>query len=804
MTGRARRNRCSRRGLLAALLFVGCVLAGVVASAPEAQAQPRIVPGVTGQRVDEVRVVGNRRANLDEILYNIRQKSGDPLDLETVSADIKRIFRMGFFEDVQVDADEVDGRLVLTYYVAEKPAVLAVRFQGADELDEETLAEQVDIAVPSILDLAKVRQNAEKLRAYYVKEGYYLAEVREEILPLADGDVEVVYQIREFAKVSVVEINIVGNEAISDEELKGNIFTRESSLLGFLSGAGEFNEDEFKKDLQRLVFFYADQGYPNARISDPQIQLSEDRRSMFITLRIEEGELFHVEDVALAGDLDVASEEELQALLEVKAGEEFRLSRIFQDVQALSNYYKDLGYAYVSVEPKRRMDPDARTIGVVYDINKGKKVRIGRISITGNQKTADKVIRRELLINEGEVYSGTLVQASERSVLRLGFFEKVSVRQTSSKTSDEYLDILVEVTERPTGTFQVGAGFSSVESFIATIQVSQDNFLGRGQSLVAQATFSGLRQLFNVQFFDPYFLDSNWRFRATVFNFEYLFTDFTRASTGGTLGFGYPLLRELVLDLTYTIENVDVSPGGRLGRQRRNVGSLFTGGLTSSVGATLAWDTRDNRLFPTDGWIYQIGAEVADNFLGSDNEFTRVTFRARQYFPLFFDFVLRFNLELGLISNWNAEGKPVPVFERFFVGGPNSVRGFERSTLGPTRSIAADASDPASPLTDFHIGGDKQLIFNAEIEFPILTSVGIKGVVFFDAGNAFDNNQSLSLVPDFFADEDDYADVLRTAVGLGFRWLSPIGPLRFEWGFPLAPTADEEDYVFEFSIGNAF
>ena len=791
--------------LFAALALLLSTLASPWGFSPQvALAQPYIAPPQEGEIVDEIRVAGNRRANTDEILYNILQEEGAPLDLQVISDDIKRIFRMGFFDDIQVDSDQVDGAHVLTYYVLEKPAIAAITYVGNDAFSEEDLAEQVSLQVPSILDHAKVKANEEKLRVHYVKEGYYLAEVQSDVIDRPDGDVEVLYTIREFPKVTIKEITILGNEAISDQEIKDHIFSREANIFSFISSAGEFKEEEFKRDLQRIAAYYADSGYPDARVSDPQVKLSADRRSIYITLTVDEGEPYTIGEISVSGDL-IQDDQELLDLLELQSGEPFRISTLFADVKRLRSVYADDGYAYANVEPKRHKNTEDLTLDLTYDISKGKRVRIGEITIVGNAKTADKVIRREVLVNEGEIYNGTKVERTQQRVTRLGFFEKVDVTTHPAKDRD-YIDVQIEVSERPTGTFQVGAGFSSVESFIATIQVSQQNFLGRGQSLTANATFSGIRQLFNLQWFDPYFFDTDWRFRATLFNFEYLFSDFTRSSTGGTLGLGYPLTedREWVLDLTYTLENVDVTPGGRLGKQQRNVGSLFKGGFTSSVAATLAWDTRDNRLFPTSGWIQQLTLEVADEALLSENEFTRIKGRSRWYFPLFWDFVLKFNIEAGLVSNWNAGGDPVPIFERFFVGGPNSVRGFRRSSLGPARNVAANIDDPASTLTEFNIGGNKQLLFNAEIEFPILTSVGIKGVFFADAGNAFDNNQPLSVNLDLFADEAEFTEVLRTAVGVGFRWLSPIGPLRFEWGFPVEPLPDEESMVFEFSIGNSF
>jgi outer membrane protein insertion porin family len=795
------------RRLLLLFLFGGLVASSaalLTRSAAHAEV-PKIRPDAVGETVGEVRVEGNRRVSEDEIRYNINLVTGQLLDLDIISRDIKRLYAMGFFDDIQVDAYEDAGQLVVKYILKEKPAIASLVYVGNDELDEDDFKDVVDIVVPGILNETRLKANQEKLQKLYADKGFYLAEVRYEVKPQPSGDVEVHFIIDEYAKVTVRSVQFIGTSAISSQELAASIFTREASILGFLSGAGDFKKEEFERDLQRITFLYADRGYPDARVTDWDVKISEDRESLFVTIYVEEGVFYTMESVDIRGDL-IDDKAKLLSMLDMQPGAPFKLSSMFKDMETLRNRYRDEGYAYVNVEPKQSKSATTGTTSMIFDIQRGQRARFGRISMVGNIKTADKIIRRELLFKEGDQFNGTALQRSEVSVTRLGFFEKVTVSTQTSPTDPSQIDIQVEVKERPTGTFQIGAGFSSVENFIATLQISQDNFLGRGQSLTAQATFSSIRQLFNIQLFEPYFLDSLWRFRATIYNFQFIFNDFSRTSTGGTIGFGYPLSRYLTLDLTYTLETVDVSPGGRLGRANRNVGSIFRGGVTSSVTLTMAYDTRNNRLFPTEGFLLQGSTEVADTLLGSQNEFTRLAGIGRIYFPLFFNVILKFNLQIGYITNWNSDNnQPVPVFERFFVGGPNSVRGFVRSSLGPTRRIAARSSDPGTVLTGINIGGDKQIFLNTELEFPILTSVGIKGVFFFDAGNAFDDDQAISLAIDLWSDNaNDYDDTLRTAAGFGIRWLSPIGPLRFEWGFPLAPLPNENDMVFEFSIGNSF
>ncbi len=784
--------------------FKKSLLAGAfwLALAANAQAQTTLFPEVEDNIVDEIRLSGNKRNADEDLLYYIKQRAGSKLDLSVVSADVKRLFKMNLYDDIQVDLDNVNGKQVLTYTFIEKPSVADFIFEGNHEVKLDDLKEVIDLKVATPLDIDRINDNVAKIKAHYDKEGYFLAEVSAEIRDRVDGDKDVVFVIREYDKVKVRKITVLGNDALSDDDIKSHIFTREYSLLGLLSGAGEYKEEEFKHDVQRIAAWYSENGYPDAHVVDSQIQLSEDRRSMYITFKVEEGQYTTIDKVEVTGDDIDGDEEALNKLVTLEEGQAFKLSQLFDDVKRIQDYYGDRGYAYAQVEPRRKPGDSPNSLSIGFNVVKGAPVHIGRIEITGNRKTEDKVIRREVLIKEGDLYHGNRVKLSEQSIQKTGYFEKVTVA-TAATDDPNVIDIKIEVTERSTGQFQVGAGFSSTESFIGTLQISYDNFLGRGHFLSAQATVSKLRQLFNFQFFDPYFLDSNWRFRLSLFNYEYVYTDFTRDSYGGSLGFGYPFTRDLVLDLAYTIENVDVSTAS-FGSKQRNLGSILDGGLTSAINATLTWDKRNNRLMPTKGWMLQGSVDIADEYLGSENEFIRFLGKARAYVPLIWDIVLKFNLELGYIANWNAGDKEVPIFERFFVGGPNSVRGFERSSLGPTRSFTTNVTDPTSSLTNFQIGGNKELVFNAELEIPILKSLGVSGVVFFDMGNAYNEDQDLSLKIDWFADPEDYDSVLRSAMGFGFRWMSPMGLLRFEWGFPLAPKKGEDPVVFEFSIGNAF
>jgi outer membrane protein insertion porin family len=504
---------------------------------------------------------------------------------------------------------------------------------------------------------------------------------------------------------------------------------------------------------------------------------------------VDEGDQYYTGEVDIVGDfLKEHPKEELLEEVDLVKGDVLSRKVILEDTIKLGNIYKDEGYANVSISNTSSPDEKNRIVDFTYVIQKGDPVHFGLITIEGNLTTRDKVIRREMTISEGQLYTETGLQESRAEIMRLGFFEDVQIK-TRQSARDDRMDVVVTVKERDTGTFQIGAGFSSIENFILTAQIAKQNLFGRGQTLSFQATLSSIRTLFNISFFDPYFIDTDFTFGFELFNYDSDFNDFTRESIGGSVSWGYRFTRDLLAALTYKIENVDVSIGGRTGRSTIPIANLFQSGLTSSLRFTFTHDSRDNRLFPTSGWYNQASVEWAGEQIGSANEFVRLQANSRFYVPLPLGMVFKVNGRIGYITG--IGDKPVPIFERFFVGGIFTVRGFDRNTLGPELSVAG-IREPDTTLAGFNIGGNKQLIINTEVEIPIFEQVGIRGVVFVDTGQAYDDGSPIDLAE------------LRYSAGFGIRWWSPVGPLRFEWGFPLDRREDEEPVVFEFTIGNSF
>lgn len=761
------------QGALLVFLWVG------VASAQE-----------TTGTVKEIRIEGLLRIPEGSVRSKIQTRVDAVLEPAVISDDIKRIFRMGTFKDVRVAKKDTDGGVIILFLIREQPTINKIVFQGNDAIDDDDIKKVVNARPFEIADEVVFKRIRQKIKDLYIEDGYYLADVRYRLVGRPNNTVDVVYEIDEGSKVKVTSITFLGNRAIGDDELKGVMQTREGGYFSFLTNSGQFKKEAFGQDLQRVHLYYLTKGYIHINVKKPVVTLSSDKQSMDITIHVHEGVQYRVAKVGIGGDLleeKGFEREALVAKLQLQPGKIFDYMLMQKDSQGLANRYKDKGFANATVSNSSIRNDDERTIDFKYIIQKGEKVYIGRIEFEGNESTRDKVMRRVMAISEGDLFSASKIARSKQMIMRLGFFEKVDI--TTDPTDDPTrTDVTVRVKERQTGTFQVGAGFSSLENFIATAQISKQNFMGHGQTLSVQATLSSIRSLYTLSFFDPYFLDSNWTFSVDLFNFQQDFDDFTRGSTGGSLSWGYRFTDDLVLSLAYKLEDVRIQIGGLSGRKAIPLANLLGGGLTSSLRTTLSFDTRNDRLFPSGGQYTTASVEFAHPYVGSENEFTRMIARSRWYFNVFWNVVLKLNGTIGYVVSIDDK---VPIFERFFVGGIFDVRGFQRNSLGPKVQVA-ETREPGATLTNFTIGGNKQLIFNAELEIPILPQVGIRGVLFFDAGNSFNDDENIDILG------------LRTSVGFGFRWWSPVGPLRFEWGIPLAPKEGEDPIVFEFTIGNSF
>lgn len=771
------------------------VLWGTLASAQQADA-PTIDEG-PNLTIVEVRVEGNRRVELEAVKRALRNKEGRPFDPLRTADDLKSLWSLNYFSDIQLLVQRLPKGIAYVVRVTEKPSVREVRITGNDEISKDDFKDTIDIRPYSILDIAAIRRNAKKISDKYVEKGFFLAEVTWELKPVKDvPEIDVVFVIRENAKVMVKEINFQGANKVSPEDLKQNMATKEGGWLSFFTGEGTYREEMFQRDLSVIQAAYYDRGFINVKVDKPIVSLSPDKRYIFISIKIEEGDTYAIGKIDFSGDLLVTKEDLHRRMTSIE-GETFNRSLLARDIQAITDVYYDQGYAYANITPVTAVNAEKRTIDLTFDVQKGQQVTIERIDVVGNTKTRDQVIRRQMRVYEGELFSGTGMRRSKERVTQLGYFETVEVSQKPG-VDNTHVIVQVEVKEKSTGTFQVGLGFSNVENFIFTAQIAQNNFLGWGQAVSASAQLSGLRNFIQISFYDQYFLDTQIIFAADFYRTQADYFGFIRQATGGSVTLGYNVLEDVMVNLAYTLEFINVEPGRDYDTEIPGAYD-FGPGRTSAVRLSAQWDRRDNRLFPSRGHLLYGSVDFAPSFFGGTFNYARYTAYGRYYYPLPLGIVAKANLQVGYIQALPSERPVLPISERYFLGGINTIRGYALRTVSPTEKRGT-STRPDALSQDYPVGGDKQLIFNLEVEFPIFEKVGIRGVVFFDAGNAF------AIDSKFFEDKTYSLPLgLLYSLGFGFRWFSPIGPLRFEWGIPLIRRSTQDQPVlFEFTIGNSF
>ncbi len=814
---------------------------GGAAAPPTQPAGPTInIPQSEAERAEGTPIVridisGNRRVAKDDILSYLRQKPGHLFKVENLSSDVRALWDSGFFDDVEVDMSREDRGVVLRFLVRERPNIKGVEFEGNSEIENDKLQEAIEIKANTILSVPAVRRSVQKIKDAYAEKGYFLADVDSTIEPQRDNEVIVKFKITEHSPVTVRRITFVGNYNVPDEELRAVMQTGQGGFFAFGSG-GPYRQDIFERDVVLLNALYYDKGYMNVSIGTPRVMLTPDREGIEIALLVHEGPRFKIRQLKVyERDADgkevepLGGRRALRQLVRAKSGDYFNRAELVKDLGAVRTLYRDAGYANVEAEPETELDPVRHEVDIIIPIRRGPLVHVERIEVKGNTKTRDKVLRREMEIEESDLFSETKLEDSKRRIVALGYFERVDV-STEQGSTPETININFEVTERPTGTFQVGAGFSSIENFIATAQIQQANLFGNGQSLALQAQVSGLRQLISIRFFEPYFLDSDWSSSVELYDNLLVFPDFARRTLGGALTFGYALVQPwLRIGMTATVQHDSVDTtqvntffGATSGFvsifQRLPLANLFNAGRTISLRPALTYDTRNNRLFPSSGVFLQASTELATSALGSEIEFLRHELIGRFYYPLFGQgeqpgsgFILKMNNKVGVITSPLSQG--VPIFARYFLGGILDVRGYRLRTLGPRLPLNQSLDVNAPPITNgANIGGNLQYYSNLEFEFPIIDKVGIRGVTFMDAGNTWNLEQQFcktTPAPQFSELVRPCFDAssltnLRLSTGMGIRWFSPLGPLRFEWGFPLNKLTYEESSVFEFTIGNFF
>ncbi|BDV42534.1 outer membrane protein assembly factor BamA [Geotalea uraniireducens] len=739
-----------------------------------------------GEKIVGVQIKGNRRVETAAIQNAIKLKAGDLLYADKVDADILAIYQLGQFQDVKVETEAATGGVNLVYVVAEKPIVREIRIEGNKELSTDKIRDALGLKTSTIFSQKALAESVKKVRKLYNDDGYYLAEITTRTEKRSDTDIKVTYSITEGKKVLIKTIRFEGNKAFDARKLKSVMETKEKWFLSWLTGAGTYKDEVIKNDAALITDLYYNNGYVNVKVGEPEVKLLDDKSGLVVTVVITEGDQYKTGTIGFKGDL-LEPEAVLSQKIKLKSGEIFNRSNLRADVAMLTDFYADKGYAFANVTPLSKIDSEKKTVDITFDFEKGDKVFIDLINISGNSKTRDKVIRREVRVNEGGTYSSTGLKRTKQNLMNLGFFEDVNINTIKGR-ADNKLDVNIDVKEKPTGTFSIGAGYSSLDGLIGQGSVSQSNFLGLGLKANLAASLGGKSSTYNLGLTDPYFLDSRWTLGGDIYRTERDYLDFTRRSTGGDIKAGYPLSDTMSTLWMYKYEDkqiYDISQALRLVPE--------TSSTTSSIYLSLTRNTTDYRLDPTTGMINNLSIEFAG--LGGTNRFLRYFGDTTVFFPCKWETVLSLRGSLGYVQGL---GKDVPIDERFYAGGISTLRGFEGRSVSPyiltdVQSTSQNSGAVTSSLERAFVGGDKEAIFNAEYTIPLLKDAGLKGVLFFDAGNVYGENQSM------------FSSVLMS-YGAGIRWISPLGPLRLEYGIPLNPRdgIDKKSGRFEFSIGSFF
>ncbi len=756
------------------VLFAEGDLANLVEAAQQ-MAQQVTVHVLAKAVVADVTVRGTERIEPDAVLVQVKTKKGDVLSDDILQEDIRTIYKMGFFETVAADVTDTDRGKKVTFVVREKPSVVEVKIQGNDKIKEKDILAAISTKPFTVLRMNVVNDDANRIVKLYHQKAFFNAEVTPSVdFPQDPRKAVVTFRIKEGKKIYVKQIDFTGNEHFSDRKLRGVMETKSRGIFSWFSDKGVLDREVLDTDLDRVTAFYHDNGFMDARVGTPSVEKKED--GFYVTVPVVEGQRYRVATVDIQGDL-LDSTPKVVEKLELKEKQYFSREKLRKDMDTLTKHLMDAGYAYAEVDPSVTKNAEKQTTSVVYQLHKGPMVHIERITITGNTRTRDNVIRRQIQLAEGDRFSASAMERSQLNLRRVDYFEEVDI-QTSQGSSPEAMNLNVKVKEKPTGALSVGGGYSSEDGVFVGGNIMQRNLFGRGQYLALKAYLGGETSRYSLSFTEPWLFDTPLSAGFDIYDWYREYNDFTKDAAGGKLRISHPFGTWSRWHLAYVFENAkvsDVDEDAALiikDQEGRQIKSGFI--------ASIERDSTDHPFLPTRGSTLTIATEYSIPYLGSDSDFVSVVAGYGRYFPIFWKFVGFAHVKGGYLFELDSD-KPVPIYERFFLGGINSIRAFDWGDVGPKDAATGDT-----------IGGIKFGQVNLELLFPLVEKIGMRGVVFFDAGNAFDKGENFDI------------GEFRTAVGTGVRWNSPMGPLRIEWGYNPDRKPGEDASKWQFSMGVFF
>lgn len=739
--------------------------------------------------VKDIRVEGIQRTEAGTVFTYLPVKVGETMNDDLASQAIKALYNTGFFKDVRIEA-EGD---VLVVTVQERSAIAQIDFSGNKSFPTDKMKEglkQVGIAEGLIFDKSQLDRAEQEIKRQYLSQGKYGATVKSVVSPLERNRVAVRFDIEEGAVSKIRNINIVGNNAFTMDDLRAQFLLTTPNWMSWWNKDDQYSKQKLNADLETLRSFYMNQGYLEFNIDSTQVSITPDKKDIYITVNITEGEKYTISEVKLAGET-IVPDAEIQELITVKAGDTFSREKVTQTSKAISDRLSNDGYAFSNVNPVPEVNKEQHTAAFTFFVDPGKRVYVRRVNIVGNTRTRDEVVRREVRQLESAWYASNKINRSKERLVRTDYFSDVNVETPAVPGTADQVDLNISVTEKSTGSVQFGAGLSSSEGVVFGITVNQNNFLGTGNRVSAQVNTGKVNTTYSLSYTDPYFTPDGVSrgfdiYRRDVDTSSLSVGTYSTSSYGGGVRFGIPLNERDGFNFGLATDFTQVKLSSSSPKQYLDFCGNASGCSSDSVVATAGWshDSRDSIQFTTNGVLQRLTGEVSLPVL--DLQYYKVNYKQAWFTNVYKDFTLMLNGEIGYADSYG--NTKYPFFKNYFLGGVNSVRGFDNGSLGP-KDI-----DPATGLS-FAVGGTKSLLGNAELFFPVPglnDSKQFRLSAFLDAGNVYGASQSYSLSD------------LRYSTGLGISWFSPFGPLKLVFAKPLNEKTGDTTQVIQFQLGQQF
>ncbi|HYD64664.1 outer membrane protein assembly factor BamA [Azospirillum sp.] len=750
------------------------------AGAPLVVDRTQVAQVFSGGTVRDIRVEGSQRIEPSTVRSYLAVQPGEPFNPDRIDESLKALYATGLFADVQIRR-EGDALVVA---VKENPIINRIAFEGNKRIEDDQLEKEIQLRPRVVYTRTRVQNDVQRLIEIYRRQGRFAATVEPKIIQLDQNRVDLVFEINEGVRTGVRGINFIGNQEFSDGTLRETVMTKESAWWRFLTSDDNYDPDRLTYDRELLRRFYLREGYADFRVVSAVAELTPDRNDFVITFTVDEGERYKFGKIDINSNLKALDPQALRGVLLTREGEWYNAQEVEDTITKLTNAVGDLQYAFVDVRPRINRDREKRIIDITYEIAEGPRVFVERIDVNGNVRTLDKVIRRELLLAEGDPFNTSKLRRSEQRVKDLGFFERVQVTTQEGSAPDRSV-VNVEVTEQSTGEIALGAGFSTSDGPLGDFSIRERNLLGRGQDLRFGATIAQRRQEYDISFTEPYFLDRDLSAGFDLYRITRNYQDeasYDEKNNGFSLRLGFPLSENLRQRVYYQLQStsIDRVPDSASIYIKQEKGAH----VNSIIGQELIYDRRNSRLTPTDGYYVRLVTDVAG--LGGSSRFIRTRLGGGYYLPLSSgdEWVLSTTAEVGYLVGL---GKPIYLADRFFLGG-DTLRGFRTAGVGPRDTRTSDA-----------LGGRRYGRASVEMTFPLglPEEFGLKAHAFSDVGVL--GNSTIKNDP-FVPDEES----IRMSVGTGVSWRSPFGPIRVDLALPILKEGYDRKEIFRFSFGTRF